>query len=118
MLTLDHTVAAMAARDRFADPDELSNMKGHSVLTQCIGATAKPEPDYLEGKVQTGDVFLLCTDGFSNRLKLEELHEVFNHESLADEPTMKQKLKAMTESCKQRGENDNITAVLVKVVES
>lgn len=116
-LTKDHTLAAQNSEGSKIGPDELFEVEGHNVLLQCIGATLKPVPDFIEGTAAADDVFLLCSDGFSNRLKQEELYEALNSSKLTDETALQHTLKALTETVKQRGEGDNITASLIKIVE-
>ena len=115
VLTEDHTVAAQAARDGKISAEELRSAPGHNVLTQCIGASPNPVPDYVTGVVKNNDVFLICTDGLHRRVSLEELQQTFKPAELVNESTMKKKLVEITEACKRRGEKDNITSVLVKV---
>lgn len=88
-----------------------------NVLLQCIGASEAVMPDFYEGILHPGTLFLLCSDGFRHVISEEEIYAQLLPGSLLDEETMKKRLIWLTELEKSRREVDNISAVVVKVVQ-
>ena len=83
-----------------------------NILLQCLGVGEPPEPAFTEAAVEGGALYLLCSDGFCHEIPPEEMEELLFPERLPDKEAMTRRLTEMTELCKARGENDNITAVL------
>ena len=63
-LTRDHSVAEemRAARPEMTD-EELATFAHRNVVTRSLGSKEELEPAVYVGRVQPGDIFLLCSDG-------------------------------------------------------
>lgn len=85
-----------------------------NVLLQCVGASPVIEPDFFMGDVQINQCFMLCCDGFRHVINPQELYQYLNPMVNSDPQTMKNNLYYLTELNKQRLENDNITAALIR----
>ena len=83
---------------------ELSDKK--SVLLQCIGASKKVEPEFFTGKFNRNIHFVLCSDGFWRKLKPQEIMFI------APQP---KGLEKLTQMAMDRGENDNISSLIISV---
>lgn len=97
-----------------ADEAELDSRR--NVLLQCVGASKKVVPDVLFGECCVGDSFLLCSDGFRHELSDDEFASSLISVQHGDEDDASRVLTSMINLCKERGELDNITAVLVMLV--
>lgn len=86
-----------------------------NVLLQCIGASNIIEPDFYTGKLSSGQIFMLCSDGFRHIISEAEIYERLNPYILVDEKAMMDNAVYLTELNKYRLEQDNITVVLVRV---
>ena len=95
--------------------DEARTDPRRNVLLQCIGASKMVEPQYLVGRAGPGEAWLLCSDGFRHEISAGEIQEHLRADILTDSVNMKQKLIFLSDLCKQRGESDNITAILLKI---
>ena len=84
------------------------------VLLQCIGTNQTPEPEFLSGKIPEGAAYLLCTDGFYNRLTEQEIYEKCNRLINFSQDCMEEHLQDLILCCKDRGEQDNISAILLQ----
>lgn len=117
--TEDHTIVAREVKEgRLTGQEAAVDLRQH-ILYQCVGATQKlvPQLDCIAlEKEQTSDVFLLCTDGFRQKISKEELNASLCPEQLTDEACMKEKLQSMTEMLKERDETDNISSILIKIM--
>ena len=84
-----------------------------NILLQCIGASQTINPQYVTGKVESGNLFLLCSDGFRHVVTPEELQQYLKAE-FKNEHEMKNSLLFLTELNKSRYETDNISAALIR----
>jgi protein phosphatase len=89
---------------------------GH-MLTQCIGLATPPDPHTVTGRVSTGDIFLLCTDGLTGMLLDEEisriLADVLQQEHGAGRGEVI--LQRLVAGANEAGGHDNVTVALVTV---
>lgn len=101
-------LGAMTVEQALKDPRR-------NTLLQCIGASQYIEPDFIEGKLMKGQSFLICSDGFRHMLSSEELSDSLELPTHFDEKMMKDRLIQLTDICKRRGENDNITSIWIRI---
>ncbi len=87
-----------------------------SVLLQCIGASALVKPVFSHGKTSAGHVFMLCCDGFRHVISPGEFYKAFYPAQMTSERVMKQRLEEMTRLNIERREDDNISAILIRLV--
>ena len=115
-LTEDQTVAQRDIKLGVLKPEDVNKDRRQNVLLQCIGASSVVRPEYIEGKVNVGEVYLLCSDGFRHEISNDEFFGVLSGKLLSNEAIMKKTLIDLVELNKTREEKDNITALLVKAV--
>lgn len=84
-----------------------------SKLVNCIGAGASAEVDVrdISGDVQSGDVFLVCTDGLYEMLSEQDILNVFSENFDSADSVAR-----LTETAEAAGGRDNISLVVVKVI--
>lgn len=82
-----------------------------NIITRAIGTDPTVEPSINETHLEVGDIFLLCTDGLSDLVGVEKMQEIISHHSQKDA------LQLLVENAKKNGGYDNITAILVQVLE-
>ncbi len=58
----------------------------------------------------------MCSDGFRHELSEEELLTALTPEKSPDEETMRRNLEKLTWRNLERGERDNISALLLKIL--
>lgn len=95
--------------------EESLTHESRSVLLQCIGATEIIYPDYYADTVQSGDVFLLCSDGFRHVISNQEVYEQLNGTVNTDKNDFDNHILSLISLNKSRNEEDNITAGIIKV---
>lgn len=103
-LTEDHNFRRRSGYDFGPDRSKLVN---------CIGAGASAEVDIrdISGDVQSGDVFLVCTDGLYEMLSEQDIFNVIS-ENLDSAACVAR----LTETAETAGGRDNISLVVVKVI--
>ena len=107
-ITTDHTMAE-EMRSRYA-PGSVPYIPEYfdHTLTRCLGQQGKVEADVYEVLPQTGDRFLLCSDGITKTLENDELKEEMEH---ADSP--ENLVNRLIEEANERGGPDNSTGIAV-----
>lgn len=126
-LTTDQTYVAREVALGHMTPEQAKNDARRNVLLQCIGTVKHVEPDFIRGEYQTGDSFLLCSDGFRHELSEREMYD-YCHLALKNvdwcvacrqenSRVMSGQLRYLIEQNKMRMEKDNISAVLLKVMD-
>ena len=114
-LTKDHTLVQMEMDQGRLTSEQAAVDPRRSVLLQCVGASEGVVPDFFAGNAASKQVFMLCCDGFRHVIKPSEFYQSLNYRTLKNEQVMQQKLQELLELNKQRGETDNISAILVRV---
>lgn len=86
-----------------------------NMLLQCVGASNVIDPDFYMGEAKRGSHFLLCSDGFRHVIGPEEILEKLGPSAAKTEAEMAENIHFMIELNKYRHEEDNISAVLIRV---
>jgi PPM family protein phosphatase len=108
-LTEDHSVAAELVRMGRIDEDEGREHPGRHVLTRALGVDRDVAPDLIELVPEEADRILLCSDGLSNELDLDEIRALLE----VGEPS--DAARALVAAANAHGGLDNITAVVADV---
>jgi protein phosphatase len=80
-----------------------------NVITRCVGYQEEEEVDTFPVELQTGDVFLLCSDGLTNKVRDLELADYMG------KPDLETSTYDLIRLANQRGGEDNITVLLVRL---
>lgn len=113
-LTEDHTLVGREIKRGLMTKEQAMKDARQNVLLQCIGVNQYVEPQFLEGYVEAGEAFLLCSDGFRHKVSEEELWKHLAPGRLNDSDSMQKELVELVELNKQRKETDNISAIYIK----
>ena len=104
-LTIDHSLLAqLIASGAVVDPD---TFQWRHVVTRALGQSG--EPDVQIDHVRSGDVYLLCSDGLSEVLAVEEIAALL-------EQSAERACRALVDAAYAAGSRDNISAIVVRVV--
>lgn len=94
--------------------EEAKTHKMRSILLQCVGASDVVIPDWYQEQIESGDMILLCSDGFRHIVGIDAMNTYLSNLSTEDE--MHEVLETIAEKSMKAGERDNITAILIKAV--
>ncbi len=109
-VTKDHTFVNVLVESGELTEEEAQNHPKKNVLMRALGASDKQELDKFAVETDV-DAIVLCSDGLTNMLSVEQIESVLNDEELDIET----KLKKLVRKCNSRGGTDNISvAYLVK----
>ena len=110
-LTRDHTVVQQEIDAGRLSP-ELARIVPHkNILTQSVGYHGPVEPDTSTRPVEPGDLFVLCSDGLTDPLDDAQLAQIIRStppEDLAE---------TLVQEALVGGTEDNVTVIVVRVVE-
>ena len=114
-LTEDQSYVAREVKRGNMTPEQARIDSKRNVLLQCIGASAHVMPEITQGTARTGNSYLLCSDGFRHELRAEEMLRAVNAGDISDSTAITHLLTEMVHLNEERGEKDNISALLVHI---
>lgn len=113
-ITEDHSLMNELVKRGKLKRDEIDASpyaKYKNAVTRAVGAHETVEADSLDFDVLPGDQFLLCSDGMYSYFKESELPELMAGDDIGEIP------RSMVAVANAGGGHDNITAVVVRVVD-
>ncbi|HEV7890703.1 MAG TPA: PP2C family serine/threonine-protein phosphatase [Pyrinomonadaceae bacterium] len=108
--TDDHSLVEEEVRAGRMTPEQALSHPGRNVISRALGAEAAVEVDLRTFDIENGTLFLLCSDGITRHLPDEELSSL-----LRSTTDLEETCAEMKRLCYERGAEDNLTAVLVRV---
>ena len=108
--TEDHSMVADEVRAGRMTEEQAENHPGRNIISRALGAEPMVEPDLKTIYVEPGTAFLLCSDGITRHITDDEIKGVLTFGG--EPPDICEYLKGL---CYERGAEDNLTAVVVKV---
>lgn len=108
-LTEDHTFANFMLDAKALEPESLVNHPFAGVLARSVGSAPHVKVDTTFVQVESGDRFILCTDGLHKYLSGRELESFSTRE--ADPELL---VHTFIKEALARGGDDNVTAVVVQ----
>jgi len=108
--TEDHSVVEEEVRAGRMTPEQAANHPSKNVISRALGAEETVEVDLKTLEVADGTEFLLCTDGITRHISDDELRQLLILNENLDAVCAQLKRR-----CYERGAEDNLTAVLVRV---
>jgi len=110
--TEDHSIVEEEVRAGRMTPEQAANHPSKNVISRALGAEETVEVDLKTIPVADGSCFLLCSDGVTRHITDNELRGLFFEND--DLPSVCAELKRR---CYERGAEDNLTAVVVRLGE-
>lgn len=100
-LTTDHTFRGLGLKG-----------PGSQHLYQAVGIRRRISISIVVDKPRPSDIYLLCSDGLSNMVRDDDIREV-----ILQEEDLEAAVYGLIEVANDRGGKDNITVILIKVLE-
>ncbi|HSR70064.1 MAG TPA: Stp1/IreP family PP2C-type Ser/Thr phosphatase [Acidobacteriota bacterium] len=110
-LSVDHSPVYRLYQQGMLDKDQLRRHPHKNLLDRSLGVMPTVEPDVFPIELQSGDVFLLCSDGLTDELSDREIAEILEGDDLQE---CAERLLAQA---KATGGRDNISLILLRIVE-
>lgn len=111
-LTKDHSYVQEQVDAGFLTPEQARCHPYSNVITRCVGANAAVEADVQHGEIQNGDLYLLASDGLTGMVEDPQLKTI-----LESKQAPGRMVDAMITEANRRGGLDNITAIVVQVLQ-
>ena len=108
-LTRDHSQVNDMVDEGLLSSAEAETHELANVITRAVGVDSDVTVDVVSGVWQSGDLFLLCSDGLNKELTDAEISQYLTHTNLAEAN------RALLHSTLVAGARDNVTCVLVRV---
>jgi len=106
-LTEDHSWIQEQVRAGLISAEEAKESRFRNIITRSVGFEPSVEPDLAALSVQSGDCFVVCSDGLSNYLSSDELGQVLTGHFYRDVANV------FVDLANDRGGDDNVTCLVV-----
>ena len=106
-ITRDHTEAQELLDRGTITPEEARTWPRKNVITRAIGVFDEPELEMVQGRVEHGDVFVICSDGLTEHVEDAEI------ERFALRRPIGHAVDSMISTTLERGARDNVTVIQI-----
>jgi PPM family protein phosphatase len=110
-ITKDHTLVQSMVDEGRITEDQAAVHPRRSMVLRVLGSEGRAEPDLSLREGEVGDRYLLCSDGLTNVLGPETLHEVLTGFAEPDAAVHR-----LIDLANQGGSPDNVTVIVADVV--
>lgn len=110
-LTKDHSLVQEQVDAGLLTPEQARRHPQSNVITRCIGMADEIQPDVFDGEAMVGDAFLLASDGLTGMVDDRRIQQL-----LMSRAKPERIVDALIAEANTNGGNDNITAVVVRVL--
>ncbi len=111
-LTNDHSLVMEQVRRGLITLEEAEQSEMQNIIIRALGSEEGVEPDVDEMIARPGDILVLATDGLTKHVKDPHMLELVQKSA-----TLEQACDKLIQAAKDHGGDDNITVVMVKIVE-
>ena len=108
-LTHDHSYVQELVDCGTITEEEAEHHPQKNIITKALGVDYRLEQEFTTSKLKREDRLLLCTDGLTNMVPVEEMEELLAQGTFYDLPDR------LIEAANAHGGSDNITALLLAV---
>jgi len=111
-LTQDHSLVMEQVRRGYLTREQAEHSEMQNIILKALGSEESVDPDVEDLVVLAGDTLLMCSDGLTKYIHDNEILQMVS----AGE-TLSQRCSALVQTAKHRGGDDNITCLLLRMVE-
>ena len=111
-LTQDHSLVMEQVRLGYITPEQAEKSELQNVILRALGADMEVEADVEDLVALPGDILLMTSDGLTRYVRDEEILAVIN-----SSPGLENACNQLIRAAKERGGDDNITCLLLRIVE-
>ncbi len=109
-LTKDHSLVQEQLNLGIINSEQARNHKMRNVILRALGIDEEIALDIIKGRIFSGDIFLLCSDGLSDMVNDDMIAAI-----LLTTGSLQEKSEQLIEAAKIAGGKDNITLALVEI---
>lgn len=111
-ITNDHSLVEEMVRGGELTPEQAESHPQRSIITRALGIDPEVDVDVYPVRLRAGDRILLCSDGLTTMVRPDDIGEI-----LTREPDPRRAAQVLVDAANDAGGEDNVTAVVVDVVE-
>jgi PPM family protein phosphatase len=111
-LTQDHSLVMEQVRLGYITREQAEQSELQNVILRALGAEQQVEPEVEDLIAIPGDILLMTSDGLTRHVHDEEILSLVTSSRSLD-----QACSALVQAAKDRGGDDNITCLLLRIVE-
>jgi PPM family protein phosphatase len=108
-ITRDQSLVGQLVEYGHITEEEAERHTYKNVILQALGASSHINIVVDRLVVQDMDIVALCSDGLSNKVRMEEIRQIIH-----DAPSLKEACEMLIDLANQRGGEDNITIVIAQ----
>lgn len=108
-LTKDHSYVQELLRNKTITKEEAENHPQKNILLKVLGCEPEIEPDIMVKGFVKDDVLLLCSDGLTNMIDKDDIHEMISE----SKHNLKDTCNSLISRAKKNGGYDNISVILI-----
>lgn len=108
-LTQDHSLVNEYVRKGLLTPEAAQHHPLKHVISRALGTSPAVDVETLRQTALSRNILLLCSDGLSNKLNLQEMNAIL----AATQDNLEKACRALVEKAKEKGGEDNITVILI-----
>lgn len=112
-LTEDHSLVNELLKTGKLSREEAEAHPQRSVITRALGTDPDVDVDTFSVTARTGDLFLLCSDGLTDMVSEDSIHDVVER----NRDDINTALRALVKEANRGGGQDNITVVAFEIAE-
>jgi protein phosphatase len=112
-VTVDHSLVQQLLELGEITPEQVFNHPEGNVITRAVGFNSRPIPDYWMLPLVKGLRIILCSDGLTGEMRDERIRL-----HVAAGLSVAETASALVDAALAEGARDNVTVVIVEVVES
>ena len=111
-ITKDHSLRQEQIDAGLITPEQSLTAANKNLLTRALGVQETVFLDVTEHRVDSGDIYLMCSDGLSDMVRDHVMANI-----LLGHATLERKSRQLISAANANGGFDNISVVLVQAVE-
>lgn len=112
--TRDHSLVQEKLRAGLITRDEVKTDRMKNVITRSVGFEPRVNVEIYQMEVQSGDCFLICSDGLSGLVEDQQLLEILQKD-LYEKGDIQETVNDLVAAANENGGDDNITTLIVQL---
>ena len=108
-ITKDHSMLQEQIDAGLITPEQAQFAANKNLVTRAVGVDAYVDTEVHEHAIQSGDIFLFCSDGLNDMISDHEIAEVLKNSNIS----LQARASALVDAANAAGGRDNISVLLM-----